>query len=571
MDASSRSRWRALHRGAGALFGVVLFVVLFSGTWSLAFDSMQGWWRPPPVAIARPTLPLDALVARAAALGVPLRDARIVLPQPDDPAIRFCDARQACTLALDPATGEPLADSGRAALLVTLHKTLFAGFPGRIVVSLWGVVLLMLIVAGLVVHRRRWPDAARIRRGNGLRVALFDLHAWIGLWGSPWLVLFAFTGALSGLGALGTVSLAGVAYPGQPQRAFAELLGGPPPATAGGAWQHAPDLDALLRSDAARVPDFRREAVVLHRWGDANASIEIAGTADGLPSTALFERHLYRAADGRWLADVTSRGRGFWLRAFIAVQPLHFAQYGWVGAIGGVLRALHFVMGLAACALCATGLHLWIERRRAQRDRSADVLAALAVGVCGGLVLAGGVLLFAGRALPDGARVDHALALLFWAVWGGAVALAAGVADRAAWLRVLMRAAGVSYGLAGATHCAIALLGAGEPVYWPIDASLVLFGALLLRAARRPPSAPRCRAARARAGRRRTFLTSCNWRLRCAICSNIAAWSSRSRCFTCHRESRSASRWTRCRRCCATTARRFTRSRSCRSSGCRGS
>ena len=246
MDASLRSRWRALHRGAGALFGVVLFVVLFSGTWSLATDSMQGWWRPSPVAVARPSLPLNELVARAAALGVPLRDARIVLPQPDDPAMRFCDARQACTLALDPATGERLAAGGRAALLVTLHKTLFAGFPGRIFVSLWGIVLLVLIVAGLIVHHRRWPDAARIRRGKGMRAALFDLHAWIGLWGSPWLVLFAFTGALSGLGALGTVSLAGVAYPGQPQRAFAELLGGPPPATAGGAWHRAPDLDALV-------------------------------------------------------------------------------------------------------------------------------------------------------------------------------------------------------------------------------------------------------------------------------------------------------------------------------------
>ncbi|MCA3845661.1 MAG: PepSY domain-containing protein, partial [Burkholderia sp.] len=234
------------------------------------------------------------------------------------------------------------------------------------------------------------------------------------------------------------------------------------------------------------VPGFRQEAVVLHRWGDANARIEIAGTTAGLPSTAVFERHLYRAADGQWLADATSRGRGFWLRAFIAVQPLHFAQYGWVGATGGVLRVLHFLMGLAACALCATGLHLWIERRRAQRDRSAEVLAAVAVGACGGLVLAGGVLLFAGRALPDGVHVDHALAMLFWAVWGGAIALAACVAERAAWLRVLMRAAGVAYGLAGATHCAMALLGAAQPVYWPIDAALVAFGALLLRSARRP-------------------------------------------------------------------------------------
>ncbi|CAB3759378.1 membrane protein [Burkholderia sp. MSh2] len=486
MDTASRSRWRALHRGAGALFGVVLFVVLFSGTWSLATDSMQGWWRPPPVAVARPALPLDALVARAAALGVSLRDVRIVLPRPDDPAIRFCDARQTCTLALDPATGAPLADGGRAAVLVTLHKTLFAGFPGRIFVSLWGIVLLVLIVAGVIVHRRRWPDAARIRRGSGLRVALFDLHAWIGLWGTPWLVLFALTGALSGLGALGTVALAGVAYPGQPQRAFAELLGGPPPAAAGGAWRGQPDLDALLRRDAARMPDFRREAVTLHRWGDANARVEIAGTTAGLPSTAVFERHLYRAADGQWLADATSRGRGFWLRTFIAVQPLHFAQYGWAGAGGGVLRVLHFLMGLAACVLCATGLHLWIERRRAQRDRAAGVLAAVAVGACGGLVLAGGVLLLAGRALPDGARADHAVAMLFWAVWGGTLVLSAGLADRAALVRTLMRASGLAYALAGAVHCAIALLGAREPVYWPIDAALVAFGAVLLRAASRP-------------------------------------------------------------------------------------
>ncbi|MDI9701476.1 PepSY domain-containing protein, partial [Burkholderia cenocepacia] len=94
---------------------------------------------------------------------------------------------------------------------------------------------------------------------------------------------------------------------------------GPPASTGGGPWRHAPDLDALLRRDAVRRPDFRPEAVVLHRWGDVNARVEIAGTTAGLPSTAVFERHLYRATDGQWLADATSRGRGFWLRAFIAV------------------------------------------------------------------------------------------------------------------------------------------------------------------------------------------------------------------------------------------------------------
>ncbi|AFI68915.1 pepSY-associated TM helix family protein [Burkholderia pseudomallei] len=485
MDASLRSRWRAVHRGAGALFGIVLFVILFTGTWSLAQESMQGWWRPPSLAVAGPPLPLERLAARAASLGFALRDARIVLPQPNDPAIRFCTARHACPLALNPATGEPLAHAARAALLVTLHRTMCAGFPGRIFVSLWGVVLLVLIAAGLVLHRRRWPDAARVRRDRGARIACFDLHGWIGLWGAPWLVLFAFTGALSGLGALGTVSLAPAAFPGQPQRVFAQLMGAPPPAAAGRPWSRAPDLDALLRRDAARAPAFRAEVLALHHWGDANASVEIAGTAAGLPSTALFERHLYRAADGQWLADATSRGRGVWLRAFIAVQPLHVARYGWAGTAGGGLRALHFLMGVAACVLCATGLLLWIERRHAHGDARARALAALGAGVCGGLVLAGGVLLFAGRVLPPGARADTALAALFWSTWLGSALLAARVRDRAALARGLMGAAGAAYLLAGAAHLSIALLEAGTPVYGHVDAALAGLGALLLRAARR--------------------------------------------------------------------------------------
>ncbi|RQR50858.1 PepSY domain-containing protein [Burkholderia sp. Bp9126] len=487
MAASSRARWRAVHRGAGALFGVVLFVILFSGTWSLAQESMQGWWRPPALGAAGPPLPLGQLAARAAALGVALADVRIVLQQPADPAIRFCPARQACTLALNPATGEPLAEPARAALLVTLHKTLFAGFPGRIFVSLWGIALLVLTVAGLVLHRRRWPDAVRVRRGHGMRVALFDLHALIGLWGTPWLVLFAFTGALSGLGALGTVSLAPLVYPGQPQQALMRLMGAPPPAAAGVPWSRAPDLDALLRRDAARMPDFRAEAIVLHHWGDANASVEVAGTTPGLPSSALFERHLYRAADGQWLGDASARGRGFWLRAFIAVQPLHFARYGWAGAAGDALRMLHFLMGLGACALCATGLVLWAGRRLPAADPHARVLAALGVGVCGGLVLAGGVLLCAGRALPPGVGVDRALGLLFWATWGGSVLLAICARDRAALLRVLLRIAGAAYLLAGALHLSIALRDAFAPVYWHIDALLAGLGALLWRSARRPP------------------------------------------------------------------------------------
>ncbi|MBF3046259.1 PepSY domain-containing protein, partial [Pseudomonas aeruginosa] len=37
----------SLHGGAGALFGVLLFVVLFSGAWSLGHDDLREWLRAP--------------------------------------------------------------------------------------------------------------------------------------------------------------------------------------------------------------------------------------------------------------------------------------------------------------------------------------------------------------------------------------------------------------------------------------------------------------------------------------------------------------------------------------------
>ncbi len=120
----------------------------------------------------------------AATLGLPL-DAL------DFPAAHLLADALADALKADPARIAPgviqaqLEVFGdRCAPLVTLHKTLFAGFPGRSFVSLWGVALLVLIVAGLVAHRRRWPDAARVRRDRGARIddalaALF-WSTWLG-------------------------------------------------------------------------------------------------------------------------------------------------------------------------------------------------------------------------------------------------------------------------------------------------------------------------------------------------------------------------------------------------------
>ncbi|AJK46560.1 PepSY-associated TM helix domain-containing protein [Burkholderia plantarii] len=497
MPVPLRDRWRDVHRGAGLLAGVVLFVILFSGTWSLAQESMAGWWRRAALSDSAGVPPLNRLIGTASAQGFDLRDARITLPRPADPAVRFRAAHEPRSLVLDPATGQAAATGAvRGQWLVTLHKTLFAGFPGRIVVSLWGIVLLLLVIAGIVVHRRRWPGAARIRYDRGRHLLLFDLHAFVGLWSLPWLVLFGFTGAFSGLGALGIVALASAAYPGHPKQAFAELTGPPPPAAMQVVWQHPPDVESILRLDARRSPGFRPEIVTLHHWGDAAASVEIAGITSGLASTALFERHLYRAADGFPLARRTVRGRGFWLRAFVAMQPLHFARYGWVPRIAGELRALHFLTAIGACGLCVSGLYLRARRRQGRSGGwRARGLAASVTGVCGGLVLAAGLSLLAGRLLPAGARDDAFLQRLPWYLWGGSVACAWLAPRRLPVGRCLSAAAGAAYLLAGLLHLFITVRDTGHPYFWNVDAVLAGGGGLLLALAIWPPGDAPVRAA----------------------------------------------------------------------------
>ncbi len=48
--------------------------------------------------------------------------------------------------------------------LVTLHKNLFIDFPGRILISLFGFALAVLLITGLVIQRRRIATMVRLPR-----------------------------------------------------------------------------------------------------------------------------------------------------------------------------------------------------------------------------------------------------------------------------------------------------------------------------------------------------------------------------------------------------------------------
>ncbi|WP_404488164.1 PepSY-associated TM helix domain-containing protein [Pseudomonas sp. HT11] len=472
-----RALVQRVHAGMGAVFGVVLFGILLTGAWSMAHEDLRAWFRGPSALSHKPAMAVEQWLEVAREKGLALDELRIRLPDSHHSVVELCASPGDCSVALDPASGRAVASGDAADILFNLHKSLFIGFPGRVLISLLGVVLLLMIWAGSALHSGRLQDLKRLRRDRGARVFAHDLHSLIGRWCGPWLLLFGVTGALSGLGALGTLGLAGQAFPGAPQQAFMHLLGAPPQVSAQASAARV-DLDQLLREDAAAHPGFLAQNLALHRWGEPGAWVEVSGIQQGLPSTAVFERHAYAGADGVAVGTRSASGRGLWLQAFIAVQPLHFADYRWVPYGGPLLRAVHFAMALAAAVLVLSGLYLWLERKRLKAGAGWQVLLRLVVGGGGGLLTATAVLLCAG-ALGSGA-----LAGWFWGSWLASLLLACVMPPRRQPLHFLLAVAGLAFVAAGGVHMVGSVRQGGLPL-WPIDLVLLLCGASALWALRR--------------------------------------------------------------------------------------
>lgn len=268
-----------LHRSAGSVFGVVLFIILFSGTWSLGGDSLRLWWQHLP---AGEPLPLSVLTEQGMAQLSGENGVHIVLPSDRYPVISVCRHPGDCPVLLSAVTGQPVSAAAPTDIPVTLHKNLFLGFPGRMLVSLTGVVLTVLLITGLVIHHRKIRLLLRLRWRQGIRRFAFDLHNLTGLWCYPWLVLFALTGALSGLGAFGTMMLADRVSPQAPQQIMQQLMGSfrEPDAAGEPVFSSVTELLAQL---PARYPGFIPQMVSLQNPGRGDRVVTISGVREGQP------------------------------------------------------------------------------------------------------------------------------------------------------------------------------------------------------------------------------------------------------------------------------------------------
>lgn len=454
MGTTFRKSMALLHTWAGLLLGAVLFAVFWTGTLILFWSEIDQWMMPQTRLAAAPApLSLD----RAARLVLPLvppgaTQWRIDLPTARTPvaafSYRLADGEEHVRL-FDPVRFELLAQpgtDGASGFLVPLHYSLHLEWKdtGKWLVGAAGMAMLVLLVSGIVIHRKLVAQLFTFRPRKRLPRSALDLHNLSGVLLLPFHAMLA----LSGLVIFITVFFpqAHVASYGATPKARAAFM-----AEAYGrhAGKKAGEPGTLASLDAMRAEAERlwggESPYFVRAWqpGDAAGVIELRRSY-AREVTMNLDQLYFDAATGRLVRRFEAGPVMTVQRVFSGV---HFARFD-----HGTLRGLYFAGGLGGCVLVATGFLFWLEARRSRHARDGlggvRLVETLAIGSMTGLVLATLAFLVANRVLPadaglpgwDRAALERAA---FHGTWLAAFAHA-GLRRTAAWREQLVAIAALA-------------------------------------------------------------------------------------------------------------------------------
>lgn len=460
--SSYRRRLGGVHTWAGIVLSALIFAIFWMGTLSV-FDREIDRWMMPATRLAAPQGPprLDALVPLVRAQ-VPegARQWRIDWPTARTPVARLSwqtrDGQRE-QRHLNPPTLSLLPDAGTlgaSGFFFPFHYSLHIDWNGvgKWLVGLAGMGMLVLLVSGVIIHRKLLADFFTFRPRKRLPRSSLDLHNLTGVVALP----FYFAITLSGLVIFWAIYFpqahVGVYGPGAKAKATVQADGygryvrpraSAPPAVA--AVPPPASLDAM--ADEARLLwGNGAEPYLVRVWkpGSADSYVELRRSYAREVSMNLDQLY-FDAATGRLLHRFEA-APAMGVQRFLS--GLHFVQFEhWL------LRWLYFGLGLSGCVMIATGTIHWLATRRARTPPGARwrLVEALCVAGITGLVAATLAYMAANRLLPAQAHAG--------ASWGGL--------DRsdlettvfcAAWLASLVHALARGVRAWGDQACAIAAL-----------------------------------------------------------------------------------------------------------------
>lgn len=356
-----------IHGWIGAQLGVLLFVILFSGT--LATLSHEIDWLLNPAlrvtpeaskaswgdlyAAARRAYP----EARISSMQRPLGSRFAAVVQVDLPieGEYFAKTRH---VYLNPYTAEVQGIDGWFTVQRVLRDFhMMLSMPARVgyyLVGIFGIALLVSVVTALLFFKRWWRAFFQMRIGKGWQVFWSDAHRSVGVW-SLWFTLVI---ALTGIWYLVEIAMLDVGRGLEDVPQDVPVLSAETLARQGPQPRQLP-VDTLIAQVSKVYPGFAIDTIYFPE--DPAEPIHFTGDADAVLVRPRANQVHLNPYDGSVMALFKGEELPLAYRWVHTADPLHFGDFG-----GLATKLIWFVFGLLSSALSLTGAYLWL--RRAHRD-----------------------------------------------------------------------------------------------------------------------------------------------------------------------------------------------------------
>lgn len=378
-----------IHGWSGILLGLLLYVVIVTGTAAVFAEELAAWSSP---AASEPggrfghDQGIDHHIRRLAAVTAPaLHDDILLFPgaaerlhlifhtaakkpdgSPGEHGIEYeVDSHTGKVLAQQAGWVDELSrqreSDALSRFLIDLHVRLHVPNPwGLLLTGLLGLSMMIAAVTGFLVHRHLLRELFTLRLFRDSLLRRRDLHVVAGSWNLPFAFLLAFTGSFfSFAGSIGIPALAMVAFQGDQDALIAAVVGAPPAVDERAVL--ASNLD-LLFADARERTGADAAFATLTHYGRADSRLTIQTLPAKGHLTGL--NALYAPASGAFIGLKPTLGLQPSLGGDLAalMTPLHFGNFAGIAS-----RLVWLALGTAAAYVTFSGLMLWCRRREAER------------------------------------------------------------------------------------------------------------------------------------------------------------------------------------------------------------
>ncbi|MEW5009395.1 MAG: PepSY-associated TM helix domain-containing protein [Cycloclasticus sp.] len=358
------------HSWLGISVGALMYLVCLTGSLAVFFEEFERWEQPHIEEYQQYSAELiNQSVGHALQRMQSLPESLyVVLPTDEVPRIHISDGVQEWFVNRDGSLSEPPVE-GWTHMLKELHNNLhLPETVGLIIVASLGAMLCSLIISGLLAHPRLFKDAFKLRVGGKKHLEQVDIHNRLGVWGTPFFFIIGLTGAFFGLAGILISLSADISHNGDKEAVLNAVYGADPIVSDSSATiNYARALAELKQQAATATPIYLH----IHNINTDHQFLEIAAT---LPQRLIYSEMYRFKASGEFINHQGLSDGDVGRQLAYSVYRIHFGHFN-----GYISKILYAIMGLALTVLSASGINIWLNKRK-QRSFLNDLWVAVVWG-----------------------------------------------------------------------------------------------------------------------------------------------------------------------------------------------